>query len=505
MDHKKYTYWFTLVELIVVVTILAILATIGFVSYSSYLISVRDSNRLSQLVSIHDGLKLYSTTANLPVPQESVEIRANGELIAYQWVAWSNTLETIEFSKWGKDPKDGSYFSYYLTKNRANFQLLAHLEESDLALTPASLKAYANEYDSRIPAVYGSKLGVITDENNTPVQFMPSIQSVWEIDFWGTHANDNFRVHLENDRSYFFEWQVLNHKMYSISKPEIYGFERWCPDWFIWVPGDSRFAQKWFCVAQYEMSFEWIDTPDVSWRNAVDYRNNPTGKIQSKRWGLPITMLTQQQAIDACKWLGKGYHLITNDQWMTIARNIEFESENWSSGIAWTWFVHNWNTNSSDYGCQDRSPNASHGATTWPTTNTACNAMRKRKLSNSSYIWDLSWNVREHVNKANTKDGALYDSGSNSTIASWGSWQTHWDDASVSDAEKSDYGPLIIESTATNDSRGWWFVAPSSGTIFVRWASATSGTTSGLYDLLLDQSAVSYSSNFGFRCSYTKN
>jgi len=45
---------FTLVELIVVVTILAILATIGFVSYSSYLTGVRDTNRLAQLVSIHD-------------------------------------------------------------------------------------------------------------------------------------------------------------------------------------------------------------------------------------------------------------------------------------------------------------------------------------------------------------------------------------------------------------------------------------------------------------------
>ena len=65
---------FTLVELIVVVTILAILATIGFVSYSSYLTGVRDTNRLAQLVSIHDGLELYRTKKDLPLPDESVDV-----------------------------------------------------------------------------------------------------------------------------------------------------------------------------------------------------------------------------------------------------------------------------------------------------------------------------------------------------------------------------------------------------------------------------------------------
>jgi prepilin-type N-terminal cleavage/methylation domain-containing protein len=75
---------FTLVELIVVVTILAILATIGFVSYSSYLTGVRDTNRLAQLVSIHDGLELYRTRNDLPLPDDNVEVRANGTTIAYQ-------------------------------------------------------------------------------------------------------------------------------------------------------------------------------------------------------------------------------------------------------------------------------------------------------------------------------------------------------------------------------------------------------------------------------------
>lgn len=46
----------------------------------------------------------------------------------------------------------------------------------------------------------------------------------------------------------------------------------------------------------------------------------------------PIVDITQAAAIDACKSMGEGYHLITNNEWMTIARNIEATSQNWSSG-----------------------------------------------------------------------------------------------------------------------------------------------------------------------------
>ena len=173
--------WFTLVELIVVVTILAVLATIGFVSYSSYLTWVRDTNRLAQLVSISDWLELYSTKNDLPLPDESVEVKVNWNLIAYQWKAWTNVLETIDFSKWWVDPKDWEPFSYYLTRDRKYFQLMAFLEEwvENLASTWNTWndtlwildETYAINYQDRIPTVAWRKLGILTtDENNTPIE-----------------------------------------------------------------------------------------------------------------------------------------------------------------------------------------------------------------------------------------------------------------------------------------------------------------------------------------------
>jgi prepilin-type N-terminal cleavage/methylation domain-containing protein len=165
---------FTLVELIVVVTILAILATIWFVSYSNYLTWVRDTNRIAQLTSISDWLNLYSTKNDLPIPDNNVEVSVSWALIAYQGTAWANTLETIDFSKWGKDPKDDTHFSYYLTKNRKYFQLMAFLEESENITSWIVNTTHAIDYTDRIPTVSGKKLWILTNNEKIPIEQLGS-------------------------------------------------------------------------------------------------------------------------------------------------------------------------------------------------------------------------------------------------------------------------------------------------------------------------------------------
>ena len=173
MQNKKQA--FTLVELIVVITILAILSTIWFVSYSSYLAWTRDTNRISQIKAISEGLDLYSTTRFLPLPDDKVEVLSDTTLIAYQWYAWDKILETITYSTEWVDPKDKTYFSYYLAKNKKFFQLLAFLEEEDNLQTKVSAISYTKRY----PAVSWKKLWILTDANNTPIQEIEDIKTNW--------------------------------------------------------------------------------------------------------------------------------------------------------------------------------------------------------------------------------------------------------------------------------------------------------------------------------------
>jgi hypothetical protein len=117
-----------------------------------------------------------------------------------------------------------------------------------------------------------------------------------------------------------------------------------CDIGFIWVPWNAEFGQRWFCVAQYEMTYQDADSPNTTREsgesNTVSYVEWKELVSTSRKY--PIWELTQDDAIAACKTLWNGYHLINNNEWMTIARNIESVWVNWSTWIAGEWFIYNW-------------------------------------------------------------------------------------------------------------------------------------------------------------------
>jgi prepilin-type N-terminal cleavage/methylation domain-containing protein len=184
---------FTLVELIVVIVILGILSTIGFVSYNGYLGGARDSNRISQLKNITDALNLYQSKNTLPLPETYTTIIASGALIGYQGTAGASILEIVNYTSGGKDPKDDSYYTYYLSSDRKNFQLLTLLEEADNLETRNThtnpnihtslfTQSYAADYTNRFPKVYGKKLWVLTQTiSNIPIQELNLVNTTLDI------------------------------------------------------------------------------------------------------------------------------------------------------------------------------------------------------------------------------------------------------------------------------------------------------------------------------------
>jgi len=94
------------------------------------------------------------------------------------------------------------------------------------------------------------------------------------------------------------------------------------PPGFILVPGDSQLGTTDFYVSKYEMKIAGIENGDTVYNENFIAESRPSG--------IPWINITLQQARLECESLGEEYHLITNAEWMTIARNIEKNAANWS-------------------------------------------------------------------------------------------------------------------------------------------------------------------------------
>ncbi len=494
MKNKKHQA-FTLVELIVVISILVILWTIGFISYTSYLLSARDSNRISQISWIYHWLEVVSVKQDIPSPVDRVEIKNGGTVIAYQWYVWQDILDMISYSKWGKDPKDSNFFSYYLTSDKKYFQIMWFLEDQSSELWLLWINhTYATsvDYTKRYPYIYGSKLWILTDITNTPIQEITSIKANWYADLSWLDANTKFIAHISDSKNYTFSGSILANKLYWLANPEIYWAPKGCPTGFIWAPWDPTFNQKWFCVAQYEMTYSNLSTnPSNDWWNTYPYTS--AINITSKPW-YPIASITQDQAITACRSMGNGYHLITNNEWMAIARNIEMEGKNWSWGTPWAGWVYRGISEELTYWC-DGNPDWELGV---PSNDTTCKR-RVLTLSNGSQIWDLSWNVWEHVDRSNNSSitSAQVWNG-DLCSASW-YWYTNWNPATTCQAG---YGSATYTKWWVDMGMGYVWNNTWTDKVFLRGAAAIHISYVGIFAIYLEWTPASQNMHVGFRCAY---
>ena len=248
---------FTLVELIVVVTILAIIWTIWFVSYTDYLSWVRDTNRTVQLESIWDWLKLSLTRWRLPIPDDYIEVKTNWDTIAYQWYAWEEVLKKIKYDKEGKDPLDNTYFSYYATDNRKNFQLMALLEETNETVSLYNRREVLSndiDYADRQVKVSWKKLWILTggwDNLNVPVQEIWEIKDNWELDIATT--GEEYISHIDDIDKISWSWSELIKSIYNSSCKRILesSLDNW--DWIYKINPAGTEEFEVYC----DMSTDW--------------------------------------------------------------------------------------------------------------------------------------------------------------------------------------------------------------------------------------------------------
>ncbi|MDX2023590.1 MAG: hypothetical protein SF187_25355 [Deltaproteobacteria bacterium] len=110
-----------------------------------------------------------------------------------------------------------------------------------------------------------------------------------------------------------------------------------CPAQYALVPGKSSTGigqvDRDFCVPKFEMKA-------VNSKGEVVLEGRADGKPEqlsltehhpeSRPDGRPWRFISQKQAKAQCAALGAGYHLMTNDEWMTIALQLEAASWTWS-------------------------------------------------------------------------------------------------------------------------------------------------------------------------------
>ena len=260
-----------------------------------------------------------------------------------------------------------------------------------------------------------------------------------------------------------------------------------CPAGYALVPGNSVFNTQAFCVMKYEAK-------------------NSGGVAVSAATGTPWTSITQPAARAAAAAACTGCHLITKNEWLTIAHNAMSLNDNWVSGTV--------GTGAMVSGHKDGAPANSLAASTddsdgyYGTLNSTANNLSARErrtltLTNGQVVWDIGgnvWEFTDNISDASTPPPGLpTDTLNNFTYK-------EWNDANVVPGGFASsfpgYGNPI--ATSWNSIQGLGkFVTSTANTetlaLAVGGAYTTGYVNGGLFSMRLNSIPSAASASTGFR------
>jgi formylglycine-generating enzyme required for sulfatase activity len=152
-----------------------------------------------------------------------------------------------------------------------------------------------------------------------------------------------------------------------------------------YIPIQKRYPDTYrdFCIAKYEMKTDPV-----------------TGAIASMPANTPRVSIDKNSARNACRSLGAGYELISNEQWQTVAKMIADRKENWSTGVAYSGELNSGHSDNSPASNLEASADDNDGC--YGTGETCSLAVwnkqrRTHVLPGGHVIWDFAGNVWEWV------------------------------------------------------------------------------------------------------------
>ena len=298
-----------------------------------------------------------------------------------------------------------------------------------------------------------------------------------------THlTTNNCFLYFSDGDEYSIRLPALGNEGYLIQEsrnPAVKPIQKSCEEG--WIPFGNR------CIMQYEA------------------KGKTSGIATSKAGEAPWTGISQENAIKECEKINA--HLITNAEWMAIARDIEAQGANWTNGVVGgaDAMINRGFTNTSNTGV---APNTGPGYEYNTKANevgpsTDANATHEYKrthtLSNGQTIWDFSGNVWEWVDyKIQSQAGIkptenAWGYREINTITDWGATNLKYTEVGARDNDltggDNGIGKIYYKS---NDS---------SEKAFLRGGHWCDGADAGVFALRLSHSPSSSHDYIGFRCA----
>ena len=458
---------FTLIELLVVIAILGVLATavVLVINPAELLKQGRDATRLSDLAALSSALSLFTTDQ------------------------WSQSL--------------GSSTVTYLSLPEPT---TAITDCSDLGFPAGYFHCAASSTYTKTDGTGWIPVNLNLISSGSPLSKLPvdpinSTSSNLYYAYWSNGTSYKIMAFPESQK--YLAQAASNSNMFQTgSNMNLGGGSSWAL-----VPGNGSFGTKNFWVMQYDAGCSDgngnavnspLDGQGYNWSTTAC-----TGKVASVQGAAPIVDINHTQAVAACASIGA--HLLTNDEYMTIATNAANQGVNWSNGTVGSGVMSRGN---SDSGAAQWSGSSQYGTGYSDFTH-----LRTMTLSDGSTLWDMAGNVWEHVQRSSNNTGDNTNTITTPTCSSGtpgtGEWCqygssltpyiTAWNDSSFSAAT---VGPPN-SSWNSNQNIGQVYGNDGStyGSVFIRGGSWGDDSSAGPFTLSLNWGPSNTSYNVGFRCA----
>ena len=281
-----------------------------------------------------------------------------------------------------------------------------------------------------------------------------------------------------------------------------------CPTGYIAVPSNSDVGvDNDFCVMKYEAKNEGAATT----QDATD--DIPVSKPEES----PFWNISQNDARSACKNLnsessdsdidndtgGDGtYALISNPEWMTIARNIENVDKNWTSGTVGTGCLFRGNVGAT-VPCQGVDSGYRNGVFDDLDFGLGRPDIAKLTLNYGAEIWDFSGNIGEFVdwNVAQADKAYVLENGSpTGAIIEFTTLDANIEDDDV--MSPNTWQPTNPTLDSTNGGIGRYTARGEAHSVAIRGGDRSYGDNAGVFAIIFFNKENTISSGIGFRCVY---